>query len=47
MDERIENGKLERKSLKRPESRHEHSFFFWDGGIGKRKYVCKILGARK
>ena len=47
MDERLENGKLERESLKRPDSRHEQSFFLGGLGIGKGKYACKILGARK
>jgi len=47
VDERLENGKLERESLKRPDSRHEQSFFFGGVGVEKGKYVCKILGARK
>jgi len=48
VDERPENGKLERESVKRPDSRHEQSFFFGGGvGVEKGKYVCKILGARK
>lgn len=47
MDERLENGEWERKSLERPESWHEQSFSFGRVEIGKGKHVYKILGARK